>query len=691
LEARLDRHGSVLLLSPWVVSASLLLALFAGHALLTSLALILVFSFSYGCLLHVVLTNFKASHYVADLAGGLAGLLFAFLTLETFGAEAQLFLLAIVFTGVVVTLIRRHKFYRLASVLLCFSLVFVGLYLRTKGQLDLLLIKSFSSDSPAVEFPLATDALAENRARVLASRWSTVARVDALYYPESGRSLLHYNNRPFSMLKPRSDKQITILSELIEGAKSALVIGVGGGGDLEGLLQLGVNQITGVEVNSATIGLMKNELLGPSDQLYSQADIVLAEGRAYVERNRNKKKFDVIVLKGTDLYVPQWQSHIFLESYLYTKEALSAYWDLLSENGALIIIRAFFPSINRSIESVRLMQTHKEFLQEKGLPTWEHLFVFSHGFGGNQRIPKRSVFFLSKKKRAEPQTSKIRALPKYFSTRETPADAASAWPSEVCLSDLLLDRSRSCDGVQVASTTDNYPFFSALSRKDVLRWSVLDSSSLLFTAFALLAVLIYSLSSVRLEIPLDGFLKFKSVCLSLGLVSGFLYPFYYHNLLLFSPSPNHLFLIVQFGTVAGSVLGVWLANVASLRLVSFLMLIPLGLILLIEIGRTNLFRFFGESSFNLLLAHLFMIFSISAVTGSIFPKCLVGQGASLSENMRLRLFGLNLTGLGVGVISSHFVCILFGLKASFFVVVALLGVVMLIILKQERSREIKPT
>lgn len=133
----------------------------------------------------------------------------------------------------------------------------------------------------------------------------------------------------------------TSIPYIIRKYKKVLIIGTGGGEDLERAIKCGASNIVGIELNPSIVSLMKNEFKEYSGGIYlnSIIEIINEEGRSYAQKT--KDRYDLIILSGTDTGTT---SSLFscttLESYLYTKEAINRYWEILSDRGVLFISRA---------------------------------------------------------------------------------------------------------------------------------------------------------------------------------------------------------------------------------------------------------------------------------------------------------------------------------------------------------------
>ncbi len=117
-------------------------------------------------------------------------------------------------------------------------------------------------------------------------------------------------------------------------------IGVGGGFDILTALRFDVSQVTGIEINAATLHILRTVY---RDYFRRWVDdprvrLVNAEGRHYL--SITPEKFDIIQLSGVDSYSgTPGAAHVFSENYLYTAEAFDLYLSRLSDQGMLNMMR----------------------------------------------------------------------------------------------------------------------------------------------------------------------------------------------------------------------------------------------------------------------------------------------------------------------------------------------------------------
>lgn len=118
------------------------------------------------------------------------------------------------------------------------------------------------------------------------------------------------------------------------------IIGVGGGFDILTALRFDAAEVTGIEINAATVNILKNVYRDYFKNWVGdpRVTIVNADGRHYL--STLDRKFDVIQLSGVDSYSgTPGAAHVFSENYLYTAEAFDLYLDRLSPNGVINMMR----------------------------------------------------------------------------------------------------------------------------------------------------------------------------------------------------------------------------------------------------------------------------------------------------------------------------------------------------------------
>ncbi|MEE8557059.1 MAG: hypothetical protein V3T14_04150, partial [Myxococcota bacterium] len=161
-----------------------------------------------------------------------------------------------------------------------------------------------------------------------------------------------------------------------EGSR-VLVIGVGGGVDVVIALHYGASSVVGVEVNSATVDLLRNKYLEYSGFLANRPDVELlvSEGRHFL--TADPRRFDVIQLSGVDTFSALSSgAYALTENFLYTVEAQQDLLDHLSPGGVLSMARWLFDPPR---ETLRLVSTQLRALEERGVRDAALRFVIVQG------------------------------------------------------------------------------------------------------------------------------------------------------------------------------------------------------------------------------------------------------------------------------------------------------------------------
>jgi hypothetical protein len=155
-----------------------------------------------------------------------------------------------------------------------------------------------------------------------------------------------------------------------------LVIGLGGGMDVQCALYNGARSVDVVEINPDSIAAVR----GPFDEWvggigsHPSVRFHLGDGRRFARRTR--ESYDVIQLSGVDTKNSASSGGLALsENTLYTLEAFGDYLEHLNPGGVLSIVRF------SDAEAVRLSSTAAEALRSFGVVQPErHLVVFENGY-----------------------------------------------------------------------------------------------------------------------------------------------------------------------------------------------------------------------------------------------------------------------------------------------------------------------
>ncbi|MFI5307320.1 MAG: spermidine synthase [Polyangiales bacterium] len=211
----------------------------------------------------------------------------------------------------------------------------------------------------------------------------------AMFYAQdstAGSSLMGWDGRDRSLVLPSASDPGSVVSRLctetiygqayFRPRPRVLVIGLGGGPDLQCALYQQARSVDVVEINRDAIAAIR----GPFDRWVGgigRRDNVRfhnRDGRSFVHRH-GRPGYDLIQLSGVDTKQNFASGALALsENHLYTAEAFRDYLDALSEQGVLSIIRFGEP------EALRLSNTAMKALRDRGVSNPErHVAVLHTG------------------------------------------------------------------------------------------------------------------------------------------------------------------------------------------------------------------------------------------------------------------------------------------------------------------------
>jgi len=510
----------------------------------------LLFAAVYAPLVHLLTEGRFRTNYFYDLIGGAAGFAFAFHFLGRIGAEWT-YAWLLIGSSIIPLVAAPSRFLarRLALLALCVSIALVA-WQAVYHKLDLLYLLR---NAPLIFHDPLYDAYAIKGlpgVTQIATKWSSISRVDIFAASSSKNAALFYNRKRFSPLSPfTSDIAYDLLKVINPAIKSALVIGVGGGRDIAFLERRGVSDITGIEVNDATYDLLSGEFAHLASDAYVKHDIRLAEGRAFLE-HASDSQYDVITLPKAELYTPHLITPILIEAHLYTEEALRLYWQRLSDDGVIVISRdiVYFQT-KKTPQLHTMLETLKSAFRKEGVDLRLHAFAFTDeelGVGVSsdpEKKVKRTVNYFISRRPFDPQMiEKIRSM---LDVEEIhlispmiadPRQISALWPSEKCFLEAFDNDRVQCLETKVAVVTDDRPFFhDTRSGRFVLDILIRYANVVLLAALMGLLLVLGISREARSLIYRAG--SVLPIVFGLGTFYGFLVPYYYHVVLLQFRSP----------------------------------------------------------------------------------------------------------------------------------------------------------
>lgn len=156
-----------------------------------------------------------------------------------------------------------------------------------------------------------------------------------------------------------------------------LVIGTGGGRDIFMAKTHGAVEVIGAEINPSTCAAMSPGGLAYelSGRVYTQPGVTVAnvDGRHLV-KTQPSDQYDLMILNGVDTFAALSSgAYVFVENYLYTKQAVMDYLRVIKPNGFINFNRWFE---ERPRETLRLFGMILEALRSSGArEPWNHIVV----------------------------------------------------------------------------------------------------------------------------------------------------------------------------------------------------------------------------------------------------------------------------------------------------------------------------
>jgi hypothetical protein len=187
------------------------------------------------------------------------------------------------------------------------------------------------------------------------------------------------------------------------GEADVLVLGMGGGMDVQVALASGAATVTAVEPNSLIVDAIRGDLrqwAGLADDPCVQ--IVHQELRTYARQT--DRRFDVVQLALNDTYRPVTSGAFTLtENYVYTVEGFEAFLDLLREDGVFVVTRWLQNPPSEDLRTLGLIVTA---LEHQGGDPAQQIAAF-RSFQTVTFLVKREAFSAAELERITDQAGKL--------------------------------------------------------------------------------------------------------------------------------------------------------------------------------------------------------------------------------------------------------------------------------------------
>lgn len=178
--------------------------------------------------------------------------------------------------------------------------------------------------------------------------WSPYYRV-SIYPPVNGRIDVMVNGLPHQAILPlpklRTDDPFYLMpyTHLHATPQDVLIVGAGNGNDVAVALSEGVGHVDAVEIDPV---LLENGELRHPERPYQDPRVTayVDDGRAFLERTQ--RRYDLILFALPDsLTLVTGQGSLRLESYLFTREAMTAVRDHLKPGGVFSMYNFYRPFV----------------------------------------------------------------------------------------------------------------------------------------------------------------------------------------------------------------------------------------------------------------------------------------------------------------------------------------------------------
>jgi spermidine synthase len=203
-------------------------------------------------------------------------------------------------------------------------------------------------------------------------------------------NLTAINHNPGQQRLPYLDWQTSALPYYLAEPEHVLVLGAGGGAEVQQALNHGVPRIDAVELNPQVIDLVSDDFAGYSGQLYQRPGVRvhIADARGFIRETR--ERYDLIQISLLDAFgASSTGLYALNENYLYTVEALQDYLQRLTPGGCLAISR-WIKLPPR--DSLKLFATAVRALRENGVASPAQQLALIRGWQTSTLLVKNTPF-----------------------------------------------------------------------------------------------------------------------------------------------------------------------------------------------------------------------------------------------------------------------------------------------------------
>ena len=281
------------------------------------------------------------SLYFYDLVGAALGAVFVTALLHVFGGEAALLVGAIApaAAALLMSLSSAAKAARVAAV--------IAVLITTATAFSAIKFGAFRV-KPGTTKAMRNQMDASPGSHIVQTGWNAYSRIDCVEGLPNSFARLYIDSDAWTGIRGWDGKLDSVkdmagsyraLPFRLTPNAETLIIGPGGGPDVVAALASGSKKVTAVEMNPLMLKFVRS-YGARAGNLYDRPDVetIQSEGRNFI--SRTDRKFDIILLGFVDSWASVASGGLSLsENYLYTTEAVRAYYDHLTPDGILVILR----------------------------------------------------------------------------------------------------------------------------------------------------------------------------------------------------------------------------------------------------------------------------------------------------------------------------------------------------------------
>jgi predicted membrane-bound spermidine synthase len=423
--------------------------------------------------------------YFADLLGASAGALLVTFLLSWLGGETAVLAVALAPAAAAACLSPRL---RLASAALAVVVLAAVVMNERTG-----LFKIRSAPAKGLYQHVA----ATPGSRIVLTGWNAYSRIDAVTgFPPPFLARLYIDSDAWTNVHSWDGKIESLASyrgwyralpfQVVPEHPKTLVIGPGGGSDVLVSLAAGSESVTAAEMNPLMLQFVRH-FGAAAGNLYDHPNVeaILTEGRTFIRRT--DRRFDVILLGFVDSWAAVASGGLSLsENHLYTTEAFRAYYDHLTDGGALVILRW-------DVDIPRLVANSIAVLGREDAGRRLAVLLEKRR---TEQDPAQMIFILKRSPFTEDETARMMgwslAVPVIVPSRHVDEPYASVLDGRMSVAEWEKTAPTRVDPV-----TDDRPFFFARQKPWGLPASMRNAFRKILLPLALLSILLVALGRPR--------------------------------------------------------------------------------------------------------------------------------------------------------------------------------------------------